>query len=47
MALADLLDENEKVKLQEYSKKYNKVISLNGNLKEEQIVDIKNLHKRW
>jgi hypothetical protein len=42
-ALADLLDENEKVKLQEYPKKYNKVINSEGNLREEQMVDIKNL----
>lgn len=43
MALADLLDENEKAKLQEYPKKYNKVISSEGMIKSEQIVDIKNL----
>ncbi|MFT5875676.1 MAG: hypothetical protein ACI8WT_004671, partial [Clostridium sp.] len=43
MALADLLDKNEKAKLQEYPKKYNKVISSEGMIKSEQIVDIKNL----
>ncbi|MCB2291872.1 hypothetical protein LGK97_19410 [Clostridium sp. CS001] len=43
MALADLLDENEKAKLQEYPKKYNKVISSEGMITSEQIVDIKNL----
>jgi hypothetical protein len=43
VAIADLLDENEKAKLQEYPKKYNKVISSEGMIKSEQIVDIKNL----
>ena len=43
VALADLLDENEKAKLQEYPKKYNKVISSEGMVNSEQIVDIKNL----
>lgn len=43
VVLADLLDENEKAKLQEHPKKYNKVISSGDMLNAEQIVDIKNL----
>lgn len=43
VALADLLDESEKAKLQEYPKKYNKVISSEGMLSAEEVVDIKNI----
>lgn len=43
ISLVDLLDEKEKVKLDGYCEKYNKIISSDKLIKEEQKIDIKNI----
>lgn len=43
VALADLLEESEKSKLKDFSKEYNKTISSEGMITEDQFADIKNL----
>lgn len=43
VTLFDLLDKSQQIKLKGYSQKYNKIINSDGNYKEEQRIDNKNL----